>query len=165
MSLTDEIRNAVRKAEGLNLDQLMEALYEGADRNTVSTIANQRVRGGEFLVAVEEGRRVYRPNPDFVPGKSVPKAEGAVPPAATKAKKPRRDTNRETNTKQTGSRKRDFLAACETAEKTLKALKFAADTAADALEVYVHSVADPAIYGALKASRDQSRAALDAFVA
>lgn len=60
--------------------------------------------------------------------------------------------------------RRDFAAAAESREKVLKALQFAHGTACDAVEVYIASVADVAIYRALCDARDQARRALDAFL-
>lgn len=90
------------------------------------------------------------------------------PPPVAKAKKPKLTSppqNAEGKQKAKPARKRDFLAACETSEKTLKALQFNASTADDALQVYVHSVADPAIYNALKDASDRAHAAVALFSA
>lgn len=86
------------------------------------------------------------------------------PPGAT-SKKPKLERPRKSATKTMAQRKRDFFAAAETAEKTLKALQFNVTTAADAIEVYVHSVVDPVTYTALKNAHVSALAALEAFSA
>lgn len=62
-------------------------------------------------------------------------------------------------------RKRDFFAAAESADKTLKALLFSRQTAADALQVYVHLCVDPEIYNALQNAVHGTQAAIDKFSA
>jgi hypothetical protein len=100
---------------------------------------------------------------------SVP-AEGSKPvgeaiivaaPKAAATKKPAKTTGRNGEAPQP----RDFLAAAESAQKTLKALEFSHSTAADALDVYLYSVADPVIYRALRDSEQSAKAALERFVA
>lgn len=64
-----------------------------------------------------------------------------------------------------GERKRDFLAAAEQSQNVLKALEFNRDTARDALQLYVASLVDSAIYEGLNGALNSAQSALDAFVA
>jgi len=61
--------------------------------------------------------------------------------------------------------RRDFLAAAEQSQNVLKALEFNRDTARDALELYVASMVDAAIYAGLQGALKSAQTALDAFAA
>jgi len=161
MSLAQQIRDALRDSEGMTLAQLADAIGEDAKR--IGMTCSERRTAGEFISRREEGSVVYALNPNGAAPKQKAhppqNAEGkqAVPPPGARSKKPKLQKAAAT------PKRRDFLAAAETADKTLKALMFAASTADDALQVYLHSVADPFIYGALKQARDHAQAAVAAF--
>jgi hypothetical protein len=69
------------------------------------------------------------------------------------------------NPRPLNEKRRDFLAAAEQSQNVLKALEFNRDTARDALDLYVASTVDPAIYAGLKGAMEAAQTALDAFVA
>ena len=160
MSLTSDIFGVLVAAGApTSLDEIMEALPDGADRNTVSTLLCQRKRAGEVVASVEDGKVHYAVAPRYdgtkrrgtEKPKASPRKSSATPPAKkTPALKERR---------------RDFLAAAEQSQNVLKALEFNRDTARDALELYVASVVDGSIYNGLQGALNSAQTALDAFVA
>lgn len=159
MNLFDNIRYVLAKSEGMNVYDLCVALGMEDGRSLVQKCCSNARYQGRLTSAIEGGKVVYR----------LP-AEGAArtpPPKPPKPASARADTSNKppapAPVKKATPRRRDFLAACESADKTLKALTFAASTADDALQVYLHSVADPAIYDPLKAASDQAHAAVAAF--
>lgn len=172
MNLFDNIRDVLAKSEGMNVYDLCVALGMEDGRSLVQKCCSNARYEGRLTSAIEGGKVVYRLPAEGTARRATSKpkahtnqnahpnqkADGAVSPPVASSKKPKLE--RVTNAV---PRRRDFLAACESADKTLKALTFAASTADDALQVYLHSVADPAIYDALKAARDQAHAAVAAF--
>lgn len=166
-TITDAIRDAVRQGP-LSLDQIMDVIGDITDRSTASTIISQRKRAGEFSCSIEDGKAVYtlvegyKPNYSSKPNANQ-NAEGSTQPPAATSKKPKLATRQDA--KKIARAKRDFFAAAESADKTLKALLFSRQTAADALEVYVHSCVDPEIYKSLQYAVNASQAAIDKFSA
>jgi hypothetical protein len=60
MTLTDQLRTILKKAGApLSLNQIMELLPVGVDRNTVGALLSQRKRVGEFTRCVEYGKAAY----------------------------------------------------------------------------------------------------------
>lgn len=170
MSLLDNVRDVLAKSEGMSVDELCVALGMENDRGTVMKCCTNAKYQGRLIGAMENGHVVYRLAPDGVVPKQkanpTQNAEGAkVAPPGASSKKPKLERVRKAARKTTEQRKRDFFAAAETAEKTLKALQFNVTTAADAIEVYVHSVVDPVTYTALKNAHVSALAALEAFSA
>lgn len=160
MSLTSDIFGVLTDAGApTSLDEIMEALPDGADRHTVSTMLAQRKRAGEVVASVEDGKVHYAVAPGYDGtkrrGAGKPKPSPAQSSDAPPAKKPRA----------LKERKRDFLAAAEQSQNVLKALQFNRDTARDALELYVTSRVDPSIYVGLQGALNSAQTALDAFVA
>ncbi|ULU26622.1 hypothetical protein [Dyella terrae] len=157
MSLTSDIFGVLIDAGiTLNLDSIMQALPEGTDRNTVNTILGQRKRAGELVVSLDEGKPHYgiAPGYDHTRRKGT---DGAGAKAAPRAKRKQAQGVTE--------RRRNFSVAVQRSENVLKALQFNRDTARDALDMYLISIADPAIYSGLKGAVDASQRALDAWVA
>jgi len=154
MSLVQQIRDALRDSEGMTVAQLADAL--SADAGAVSKACSQLKWKGEFISQRDGATVVYAP--------AMPGGESGSPTIPKKTKKTKSKQLDAAAPKAAAQRKRDFIAASESAEKTLKALQFSANTTDDALQVYVHSVVDVAIYAPLKSAADQARAALDAFV-
>ena len=173
-TITDAIRDAIRNGP-MSLDRIMDVIGDITDRSTARTIISQRKRAGEFSCAIEDGKPVYAYVEGYKPNYS-PKskagtnqnAEGSTqpPPPVATSKKPKLETPHEKGRVERLHRKRrDFFVAAESADKTLKALLFSRQTAADALEVYVHSCVDPEIYQSLQYAVNASQAAIDKFSA
>lgn len=60
MTLTDQLRAILKKAGApMSLNQIMEILPVGVDRNTVGALLSQRKRVGEFTHCVEDGKAAY----------------------------------------------------------------------------------------------------------
>ena len=60
MTLTDQLRTILKKAGApMSLNQLMDVLPVGTDRNTVAALLSQRKRVGEFTHCVEDGKAGY----------------------------------------------------------------------------------------------------------
>lgn len=157
MSMTSDIFNVlVAAAAPTSLDEIMEALPDSAGRNTVCTILAQRKRAGEVIANVEDGKVHYAVSPDYDGSKrrGERRSQGKssdTPPA--KKTTPRRE------------RRHDPLAAVDAAQNLLKALEFNRDTARNALQLYVTSVADLSVYTGLQDALNGAQAALEAFTA
>lgn len=66
MSLTSEIFGVlIASGAPTTLDEIMEALPDGADRNTVSTVLVQRKKAGEVIASVEDGKVHYAVAPGY----------------------------------------------------------------------------------------------------
>ena len=93
MSLSNDIRQIVKScAAPRTLDQIMEQLPIGTDRNTVGTICNQRKCAGEFTRCVEDGKTAfvyaegYTASPKYAVKRNAPKPKDAPEPPAAPAK-------------------------------------------------------------------------------
>lgn len=60
MTLTDQLRAILKKAGApMSLNQLMDVLPVGTERNTVNSLLCQRKQAGEFTRCVEYGKAAY----------------------------------------------------------------------------------------------------------
>lgn len=163
-TLIDQIRDALRQSEGMTIAQLADAI--GEEHRRVAMTCYEAKGRGVLTIRKEDGGMVYALNTDTAAAKPktspMQNVEGAaaVPPPGASSKKPKLERPRKA-----APRKRDFFAAAESADKTLKALQFSRQTAADALQVYIHSCVDPEIFGALQSAVHGAQAAIDKFSA
>lgn len=157
MNFTDHIRKALKTAGiPLNLDQVMEQMPVGADRNTVSALLSQRTRAGEFARSMEDRTVCYAWSRDKhrqdTTGNSKPKpiaapaaanasaANGHAAPASPPAPAPKMD------------------------ESLAESLNHAVEMAEAARDAYVESLVNQDIYTWMQQSVAAARAARDAFV-
>ena len=178
MTITDQIR-AFMRATGVpvSLDQIMDQLAAGTPRNNIATTLLQRCKVGEMSKTVEDGRLMYALVPGYVHDRGAFKGKQAHDgsAAAESSGSPQRKVKPEAHAKNSKrsvpkpmatSRTpvgRELLDRVELANKTLKALEFAANVASDALDLYCAAVADPHVYVPLKQARDQARKALESY--
>ena len=166
------------------LDFLKDGAFTGAeiadainsDTSTVSALCNGLVKRGLVVASKDGGKNTYtRVDGDRVPtpaptrsaapeaGSRKPEAgQHAKPAQATASTKPKGKAKPAAS--EPAKRLRALTAAAESPANVRAALEFAHGTACDALNLYLRSVVNPAIYDDLVAARDRSRSALDAFI-
>lgn len=169
MTLTDQLRDLLKKAAApLSLDQIMEHL-PGAKRDTVAALLSQRKKAGEFVACVENGKAAYavasgyRASPKLAPKRFDKQAkeptgestEATLPtvPSAAHVEPTANAVERLTARRTTGV----------SGLNQLEALRRSLSAAEAARDAYVETVVDQRFYGHLQESVRASREALAQF--